>query len=72
MRRERPSEEHWTRIVTLRCPNISRHRPGANLESCPCHPIIPMPCPDCFAVETVSRRVPWSELGWERQPGATG
>lgn len=63
----------WEMRVTQRCPNIRRHSPGPMMtEGCPCHPTIPMPCPDCYAVETLSRRVPWSALGWEPQPGATG
>ena len=65
------TREGWERHVTARCPNIGRHTTDLErFPGCACHPKIPQPCPDCYAVETLSRRVPWSALGLALQPGA--
>lgn len=48
----------WHRIVSHRCPNMGRHG-GPYSQGCPCHPMIPTPCPECFCVESLSRRVPY-------------
>lgn len=63
----------FDRSVQLRCPNIGRHTiDPERFPGCPCHPTIPEPCPDCYAIEMLTRRVPWSFLGKEPQPGSAG
>lgn len=59
----------YQRNVSRRCLNIDRHHEG---PGCSCHPNIPEPCPNCYAIETLSRKVPWHWTGRMRQEGAQG
>lgn len=47
-----------TRVsIQHRCPRMGEHvRPN---PSCPCHPHLPIPCPDCYSIEVRTRRVPF-------------
>lgn len=57
---DRPDEDRAAEVtitVQHRCPNIGRHGSG---PGCACHPNIPAPCDDCYAIEVITRRVPYS------------
>lgn len=63
----------YQRSIQHRCINIGKHaRFVMTPANCPCHRQIPMPCPDCYAIEVLSRQIPWSALGWPEQGDAEG
>jgi hypothetical protein len=54
------TDGEWEIRVTHRCKRMDEHmRPD---PSCACHPHLPKPCDECYAIEDRSRRVPYAAL----------